>query len=218
MKFEETPGGFGHGDVKNDVRLIHLARETLGERDLMIDVQNMWTDVGQGVATCKAIEPFNVFLVEAPFAADNLEAYWRLADSTDVRIAVGDWGYSTRFDFLEIMERGGVEVVQPSTVRSGGISEIMKIAEMAFRRGRLCIPYCWYQMVGVAAAVYIAATVPNMLYFEYPLAFPSTPLVTDLLTPMLKPGPDGLIEVPKRAGLGFTLNEDLIKRFRVDLY
>jgi L-alanine-DL-glutamate epimerase-like enolase superfamily enzyme len=47
------------------------------------------------------------------------------------------------------MERAGVDVVQPSTVRSGGISEIMKIAEEAYRRRRLCIPHCWNHIVGV---------------------------------------------------------------------
>jgi L-alanine-DL-glutamate epimerase-like enolase superfamily enzyme len=216
VKFEETPQGFGHGDLRNDVRLVRLAREVIGEKpDLMIDVQNAWYDVGQAVATCKAIEPLNVFFVEAPFAADNLEAYRRLADAVDVRIAAGDWGFSTRFDYLDLMDRGGVDVVQPSTVRSGGIAEIVKIAEMAYRRGRMVVPHCWNHMVGVAAAVHLAAVLPNLPYFEYPVAFPDSPLISGLLVPPVQPGHDGWIEVPRRAGLGFTLDEKLVKRYRV---
>src|SRR5436309_1460380 len=93
MKFEELPGGFGHLDAKNDARLIRLVRETIGEdRDLMIDVQNAWNDVGQAIATCRAIAPYNVHFLEAPLPADNLEAYRRLAEAVDIRIAVGDWG------------------------------------------------------------------------------------------------------------------------------
>jgi hypothetical protein len=62
MKFEEYAGGFAHVSAKNDARLIRIVREILGEdRDLMIDVQNAWYDVGQAVATCKLIEPYNVF-------------------------------------------------------------------------------------------------------------------------------------------------------------
>jgi L-alanine-DL-glutamate epimerase-like enolase superfamily enzyme len=216
MKFEELPGGFGHLDAKNDARLIRLVRETIGEdRDLMIDVQNAWNDVGQAIATCKAIAPYNVYFLEAPLPADNLEAYRRLAESVDIRIAAGDWGFTTRFEFTDLMDRGGVDVVQPSTVRSGGISEIMKIAEMAYRRGLLCIPHCWNAMVGVAAAVHLAAVLPNMPYIEYPLAFPDSPLISDLLVPSLKPDSNGRIEVPKRPGLGFRLNEQLVKRHRV---
>jgi L-alanine-DL-glutamate epimerase-like enolase superfamily enzyme len=131
-----------------------------------------------------------------------------------VGIAAGDWGYTTRFDYLDLMEQGGVDVVQPSTVRSGGISEIMKIAEYAYRRGRLCIPHSWNHMVGVAAAVHIAAVVPNMPYFEFPTEFPETPVLTDLLVPPLKPDADGMIEVPKRPGLGFTLNEEIVEKYR----
>ena len=218
IKFEEWPGGFGHGTVKQDVRCFQLAREAIGEdRDLFADVQNAWTDVNHGIATSKAIEPLNVYLVEAPFAPDNLEAYRRLADKVDVRIAAGDWGYTTRFDFLDLMERGGVDVVEPSTVEAGGISEIMNIAEMAWRRGRLCIPHSWNHMIGVSAAVHIAAVVPNMPYFEFPTEFPERPEVMELLVPSLRPDADGMIEVPKRPGLGFTLNEDIVKKYRRNL-
>jgi L-alanine-DL-glutamate epimerase-like enolase superfamily enzyme len=204
--------------MKQDVRCFELAREAIGEdRDLFADVQNAWTDVNQAIATCKAIEPLHVYLVEAPFAPDNLEAYRRLADAVDVRIAVGDWGYTTRFDFIDIMEKGGVDVVEPSTVEAGGISEIMKIAEMAWRRGRTIIPHSWNHLIGASSAVHMAAVVPNMPYFEFPTEFPERPEVMDLLVPPLRCDADGMMEVPKRPGLGFTLNEDIVKKYRRDL-
>jgi L-rhamnonate dehydratase len=216
VKFEETPDGFAHRDTKNDVRLIRLVREVIGEdRLLMIDAQNAWNDVGAAIATCKAIEPFDVYLIEAPFPPDNVEALKRLASATSIRVAAGDWGFTTRFDFFDLIDRGGVGVVQPSTVRSGGISEIVKIAEAAFRHGVSCIPHCWCHMIGVAAAVHLAAVLPNMPYIEYPVAFPRSALISDLLTPALTLGADGLLEVPSRSGLGFTLNEDVVERYRV---
>ena len=75
VKLEEWPGGFAHGSVAQDVQVVQLAREVLGpERDLMIDVQNRWQEVGRALSTLRAIEPFGVFFVEAPFPADNLAA------------------------------------------------------------------------------------------------------------------------------------------------
>jgi len=139
VKFEERPGGFGHVDSRTDARLVGLIREIIGpDRDLMLDVQNSWVEVGQAIATCKAIAPYNVYFLEAPLPPDNLEAYRRLAEATDIRIAAGDWGFTTRFDYIDLMEKGGIDVVQPSTVRSGGVAEITKIAEMAYRKGLLC--------------------------------------------------------------------------------
>src|SRR5260370_42630929 len=81
MKFEAYPGGFAHVSGKNDARLIRTVREMLGDdRDLMIDVQNAWSDVGQAIATCKLIELYTVFFVEAPFPPDNLDAYRWLSE------------------------------------------------------------------------------------------------------------------------------------------
>ena len=216
VKLEEVPGGFANVDTATDVRVVRLIREIIGpDRELMIDVQNVWNDVGTAVESCKAIEPYRIYFIEAPFAPDNVEALKRLADSTPIRIAVGDWGFTTRFDYFDLMERGGVDVVQPSTVRSGGMAEILKVAEAAFRKGVACIPHCWCHMIGVGAAVQLAAVVPNMPYIEYPVAFPNSPLISELLVPALAPDKDGWIEVPRRPGLGFELNQELVKRYRV---
>jgi len=217
VKLEEWPGGFAHSSLANEVAIVRLAREVLGDgRDLMIDVQNSWQEVGMALRTIRAIEPYGVYFVEAPFPPDNLDAYSRLADAVDTRIAMGDWGCATRFEFDEIMQRGRVDVVQPSSVRSGGMSEILRIAETAYRRGLLCIPHAWCHLVGVAAEVQLAAVAPNMPYFEFPIAFPGSPIVSDLLEPRLELEDDGRISVPTRPGLGFHLNEAVVREYRVE--
>jgi L-alanine-DL-glutamate epimerase-like enolase superfamily enzyme len=219
VKLEEWPGGFATGSVAQDVAIVQLAREALGEeRDLMIDVQNRWQEVGRALSTLRAIEPYGVYFLEAPFPADNLEAYARLADAVDTRIAMGDWGCSTRFEFEEIITRGRVDVVQPSSVRAGGMSEILTIAEIAYRRGLPCIPHAWCHMVGVAAEIQLAAVVPNMPYFEFPIAFPDSPIISELLEPRLELESDGTIVVPQRPGLGFRLNEAVVRDYRVEPY
>jgi L-rhamnonate dehydratase len=218
MKLEEWPGGFGHVNPAHDVAIAKLVRETIGDdRDLLIDMQNGWSEVGRAITTIRAIEPYRPFFVEAPLPPDNLDAYARLADAVDTRIAAGDWGFATRFEFEDLMLRGHVDVVQPSSVRSGGISEILKIAEAAYRRGLLCIPHAWNHMVGVAAEVHMAAVTPNMPYFEYSLAFPDSPVISELLDPPIVVNSDGTIDVPRRPGLGVRLNEQTIDRYRVNL-
>ena len=71
-------------------------------------------------------------------------------------------------------------------------------------------------MVGVAAEIHLAAVLPNMPYIETPMAFPDSPVISDLLEP--NPGLDenGQYDVPRRPGLGFELNQDVVERFRVD--
>ncbi len=216
LKLEEWPGGFGHVNPARDVAIAAMVREVIGpDREMLIDMQNGWSEVGQALTTIRAIEPYRPYFVEAPLPPDNLDAYARLADAVDTRIAAGDWGFSTRFEFEDLMARGHVDVVQPSSVRSGGISEILRIAEAAYRRGVLCIPHAWSHMVGVAAEVHMAAVVPNMPYFEYPMAFPDSPVISELLEPAITVNPDGTIDVPTRPGLGVRLNEETVARYRV---
>ncbi|MDA1297653.1 MAG: mandelate racemase/muconate lactonizing enzyme family protein [Chloroflexi bacterium] len=219
VKIEEWRGQFGNVDLKTDIAVIEAARDVLGdERELMIDVQNRWRDVGQALQTIRAIEQFRPYFIEAPLPADNIEGYARLAASTGVRIAVGDWGFAGRHEFADLLRRGRVDVVQPSSVRAGGIHEMLNIAEDAYRHGALCIPHAWCHMAGVAAEVQMAAISPATPFIEFPMAFPHSDAITDLLTPRLELEPDGTIAVPDRPGLGFELNEDVVERFRVDPY
>ncbi|MDA0597250.1 MAG: mandelate racemase/muconate lactonizing enzyme family protein [Chloroflexi bacterium] len=219
VKIEEWPGQFGNVDLETDVAVIEKTRSIIGpKRDLMIDVQNRWRDVGQAIQTIDAIEQFNPYFIEAPLPADNIEGYRRLYESTNVRIAAGDWGFSTRHEFADLLRRGKLGVVQPSVVRAGGMHEILNIAEDAYGFGALCIPHTWCHVIGVAAELHLAAITPNMPYFEFPIAFPASPLVENLLLPNFEIAPDGTMEVPDRPGLGFELNEDVISEFRVDPY
>jgi L-rhamnonate dehydratase len=219
VKIEEWPGQFGNVDLETDVAVIEKTRSIIGpKRDLMIDVQNRWRDVGQAIQTIDAIEQFNPYFIEAPLPADNIEGYRRLYESTNVRIAAGDWGFSTRHEFADLLRRGKLGVVQPSVVRAGGMHEILNIAEDAYGFGALCIPHTWCHVIGVAAELHLAAITPNMPYFEFPIAFPASPLVENLLLPNFEIAADGTKEVPDRPGLGFELNEDVISEFRVDPY
>jgi L-alanine-DL-glutamate epimerase-like enolase superfamily enzyme len=219
VKIEEWPGGFAHVDLATDVAIAGTAREVLGpHRALMFDIQNKWQDVATALATINAIAPYRPYFIEAPLPPDNLDAYARLADATDMRIAAGDWGFAGRFEFADLLEHGHVDVVQPSSVRSGGISEMIHIAEMAYRKGALCVPHAWSHMIGTAACVHVAAVVPNMPFFEFGIPHPASAMVSDLLTPALMVNADGTIDVPRRPGLGFELNEKTVEKHRVPLH
>jgi L-alanine-DL-glutamate epimerase-like enolase superfamily enzyme len=216
VKLEEQQAGFGRKDVKHDEELVAAARETIGEeKDLMIDVQYAWQDYSRALETIKRIEKYRPYFIEAPLPPDSLEAYARLADQVDTKIALGDGGFTTRYEFLDIMERARVDVVQPSSVRSGGITETLRIATMAHERGILCIPHCYAWKIGVAASIHLAAVLPNMPYIEMPSPEPYSDLVSKLLVPDIVLS-NGYIEVPNKPGLGFKLNEKIIEKYMVE--
>ena len=67
VKIEEWPGQFANVDVETDIAVIEKARSVIGpKKDLMIDVQNRWADVGQALKTIEHIEKFDIYFIEAP--------------------------------------------------------------------------------------------------------------------------------------------------------
>lgn len=117
---------------------------------LMVDVAYCWTGWNEALKVFRQLEEFDIFFVEKPLPSDDLAGYARLADATGIRIAAGEW-LQTRFEFADLMDRGRVDVVQPDVGRVGGITEAMRIIDMAYDRGKLVVPHCWKTGIGFAA-------------------------------------------------------------------
>ena len=198
------------------VELTGRAREALGpDRTLCVDVGCLWNDVGAAKEVAARIAPHDVFFLETPFPVESLEAYARLTTASPVRIAAGEHSVS-RWEFLDLMDRGGVHVVQPYMSTVGGLTEACRLLDLAAPRGTLVVPGNWSTQVLGAATVQFALASPLTPLIEYaPAAIYPSPLrkaIEDLAPPVT----DGLIRAPDAPGNGVDLPEDLVRHFRVD--
>jgi L-alanine-DL-glutamate epimerase-like enolase superfamily enzyme len=75
-------------------------------------------------------QDMGVFWYEEPLPPHDMEGYALLAGELDVRIATGENLY-TKYQFLDVMNRKGADVVQPDNRRAGGVTEWMEIAAIA---------------------------------------------------------------------------------------
>jgi L-alanine-DL-glutamate epimerase-like enolase superfamily enzyme len=202
----------GDDDV---VEMVRLARETIGpDIVLMVDVGYRWHDAKSALRTLVQLEELDPYFVETPVHVDLLRASAELARATPIRIACGELN-ATRFEFVELMDAGGVDVVQPDVPRCGGFTEAIRIAEAAYDRGRLVVPHAWNTGITAAAAIHFSAAVPNCPYVEYlPPALLPPGLRRDLL--LREPAVvDGLIALPEEPGLGIELDEEAVGRYAV---
>lgn len=108
----------------------------------MVDVAYAWREVKEAAEVIRQLEPYDLFFLETPLPADDLEGHARLTDLTGVRVAAGEW-LTSRFEFFDLIDRGGVDVVQPDVGRVGGLTEARRVADYARDRGRLVVPHCW---------------------------------------------------------------------------
>ena len=85
---------------------------------IMVDVAYAWNTVAHALDVIESWADLDVFFVETPLWADDLEGYAELSRRSPIPIAAGEW-LATRFEFLDLMDRGGVQVAQPDVGSRG---------------------------------------------------------------------------------------------------
>ena len=196
----------GHG-VREDVAELAAAREAAGDdATLMADAHWMY-DVPAATALGRELERLSYAWLEAPLQPEDVSGHAKLAAALDIAIAVGE-PYRSRYEFLPFFEARALEVAQPDVGRAGGLSECRKIAAMAETYSIPIAPHQGYSLgVYIAAAVQLAAAIPNFLIMEF------QPSVQQWSERMLTEPPRyraGAVEVPDRPGLGTDLRWDLL--------
>lgn len=196
--------------------IVGRARRAVGpEARLMLDVGYRWHDVKTAQDSLARMAECDLFFVETPFSMDDVASYARLAAVSSVRLAAGEFGV-TRFEFLDLMDRGSLDVVQPGVGRVGGFTEAMRVAQLAGDRGRLVVPYGWWATgIGLATSIHLGAAVEHCPYIEHAPASLYPSLMRDHLVRGEPIAQDGFFPLPTAPGLGVELDEDALQRFRI---
>ncbi len=207
---------FGWGplgqDEKLDLALVRAAREGAGEHaDLMIDA-GLCYDTRTAIQRARQFEEFRPYWFEEPLLPDNYEGYRRLSESTSMRIAAGE-EESNRLSYLDLMDRGNIDVVQVDLTRCGGFTEAMKIASLAHDRALPVVNHGFTTYINIASALHFLASIPNSFILEY-VVEEDTVLRNEITTQDIAMV-DGFVAVPDSPGLGVTLREDALERYGV---
>lgn len=197
------------------VELARRVRRELGpEPTLMVDVGYLFNDLPTVTRICRELEELDIYFFETPFPVDVPDAYAKLAARTSIPLAMGEHGV-TRWEFLDMMDRGGVTVVQPYMTTCGGLTEAKRIVDLAVPRGALVCPGNWSTQILGAASLHLAAYSPVTPFIEFaPAEAFASPLRRELQAAGF-PVRDGVIEFPERPGIGYSFPERLAEEFRL---
>lgn len=205
-------GVFGK-DPWLDVQLVEAAREELGPRkDLLVDTG--WfveRTAKEAIQVVRSLEPYRPFLVEELLHPEDYDGYRRVSDTVETRIACGEQE-ATEWGFEQLIERGGVDVVQPDLTRCGGFTVARKIVHMADRANRLVIPHSWSSDLLTAASLHLIAFQRRAAFVEFSTS--QGPLSRMLVKEPLRLE-DGYVRVPEGPGLGVEVNDEIINEYRV---
>jgi L-alanine-DL-glutamate epimerase-like enolase superfamily enzyme len=203
--------GAGDGTLDHSIRRVYAAREGVGESvDLMCDAHGTWT-VGEARRFCRAVADCNLAWLEEPVCADDKRGQAEVRAATDIPIASGESEF-TRFDFRDLIELRAVDILQPDLSIAGGITEGMRIEALASAHQLRFAPHLWGGALTFAAGLHVAAVAASGFILEYSLG--ANPMLHELALEDF-PVVDGMIEIPERPGLGVTVDEAFVERYRV---
>jgi len=194
-------------DAERDLELVTAARAALGDdRDLMIDIGKGWADRPDAIDRARKLTALHPYWIEEPFMPDDYSSYSELARSVAVPIAAGE-EESTLLDFERLIDAGSVTIVQPDVTRAGGITETMRVCEMALARGKRPVTHSWSTGVIKAASLHVLAALEHAEYFEYCV---QTTELNQRLVAEKFPVTDGDVAVPQGPGLGVRIDEEVL--------
>lgn len=198
------------------IELTRRARKLLGNSPrLMVDVGYAFNDVPTVARICRELEECQLEFFETPFPVDSPLPYARLAELTSIPLAMGEHGVS-RWEFLDMMDRGKVAVVQPYMTTCGGLTEAKRIVDLAMARGVVVCPGNWSTQILGAATVHLAAYSPITPFIEFaPAEVFDSPLRKELQLAGLNVN-RGLIDFPSEPGIGYRVPEELFLKYQIN--
>ena len=204
-------GGLGK-NLRDDERTISALRDAVGpDIDIMVDLGN-GTRYRDALNFARLAGDYGVYFLEEPLASEDFPGFRRLVAASPVPIATGE-KLGTTQDFIDLMDRGNVPIIQPDLARVGGFTELIKIAANAEARGADLIPHCWASDILVAASLHFLASQRDPQYMEFCVY--DQPLRRDLITEPIVPD-NGYASVPEKPGLGIEVNEEIVAKYRVN--
>jgi len=162
------------------------------------------------IKLCRRIEKYNIAWAEDLIPWQYTDEYVRLRNSTTVPICTGEDIY-LKENFKPLFEKGGVSIIHPDLLSSGGILENKKIGDMAQDYGVAMAVHMAESPVTCMAAVHSVAATENFLVLENHSV--DIGWWDDIV---IKSGgklvQNGYIEVPDKPGLGIDdYNDEVIK-------
>jgi L-alanine-DL-glutamate epimerase-like enolase superfamily enzyme len=151
----------GGESLSHDTERIRIVREAVGDDiGIMIDVNEGW-DGFTAVNNIKKWEKFNLYWIEEPVPTEDIPSLKMIKNKTGATIAAGENAY-TRHGFRDLIEANVVDVIQADAGRMGGITEWMKVANLAAVNGIKIAPHGLQEY-----HVSLASAVENGLIVEY---------------------------------------------------
>jgi galactonate dehydratase len=175
--------------------------------EIYIDAHGRF-DVATAVRLANRLAPYRIGWFEEPVPPENWDALRQFRDRSDVPVCVGERLY-TRWQFRPVLEQKLAEYIMPDIIRTGGISEMKKIASMAEAYFVPISPHDATGPITLIAGAHTMLTTPN--FFRLEIAYSELEVYQKIMDPPFDVR-GGFMSVSDRPGLGHELRPDYLEQ------
>jgi len=208
-----TSGEISKEEENFDADAFAAIREAVGpDVDILFDAHAGY-NVPTAIRLTHRLAPYNLAWIEEPVPAESYKALAQVRSMSKLPICVGERLF-TRYDFVPILEMGLADYIMPDVTRTGGISELRKISNMAEVYHIPVSPHAANGSLQILAGAHTMASVPNFYRLEISdAALGAYNAVLDRPLDIR----DGKLYFSDRPGLGWDLNEEYIREHPPEL-
>ena len=204
----------GQAFIQATRRRLDRLREAGGDGvDFVLDGAGLLS-AGDASSLAHELERFHLLWFDEPCRLSTLSPARKIASESVTALGFGRHLHDPGA-FQDLLREEVVDVLRPSLALNG-ISQIRKMAALAEAYYVAVAPHHNGGPVATAAALHLAASLPNFFLQEIPLPVSEADrrMRSELVGASLETVADGFAALPTGSGLGITLNEDALERYR----
>ena len=192
-----------------DLAALEAVRRGVGSHgDVMVDGSQRYSMETAIWLSPHLVEKGVVYFQE-PFPPEEMDNYVMLRRKTQIPLAAGENEFGVR-GFQEWVRAEALDILQPDVCRSGGITEVLRIGQMAAEVEIPIITHTWSDALAIIANAHVVAALPNGKMVEVDQT--GNPFVEELLIEPLDIH-NGQLHLSDTPGLGVEPNLECIEKY-----
>jgi D-arabinonate dehydratase/D-galactarolactone cycloisomerase len=190
-----------------DIAIYQKCREWLPDDVPLGFDANCGYSVSTAIEQGRRLEEMGVAHFEEPLPQYDFPGLRQVVDALDCAVSTGEQEISA-WRFRDLMLLGNPDILQPDILNVGGLSEVVRVYEMAVANNKVVMPHSPSLGVNSLASLHAYSTVTNAVRpHEFSEEFSGpVPYVASLFVDPIIPE-NGKIKLNDRPGLGVELDE-----------
>ncbi|MFC1860160.1 enolase C-terminal domain-like protein [Chloroflexota bacterium] len=198
-----------HANPTEDIEICQVVRNAVGsEMALMLD--SSWAyGYEDALRVGRAIEKLGFLWYEDPLPEDDIYNLVKLRQKLDIPILATEYTPGGLYGLTQFILQGATDMLRGDVMVKGGITSLVKICHLAEAFRMNCEIHHGGNSINNVANLHVMMAVNNCDYFEVllPEAVNKYGLVNDIEVDSC-----GFVHAPKKPGLGYDIDWELIKR------